>query len=193
MTRLHLVRHGPTHERRFVGWRDVPADLSDRAALARLSAGLPREALLVSSDLQRAVTTADALEAPGRRRLPHDPALREFHFGEWDGLDFTAVSASHPELSRAFWESPGPHAAPGGESWDQVQARVSAAIDGLIRAHPGAEIIVVAHIGVILAQRAHALGLTAAESIGQAVDNLSVTTLERRSSAWHAVRTNHVY
>jgi alpha-ribazole phosphatase len=42
MTRLWLVRHGPTHARTMVGWTDLPADLSDVAALARLSAHLPR-------------------------------------------------------------------------------------------------------------------------------------------------------
>ena len=57
----------------FVGWRDVPADLSDGAALARLDAALPRPALLVSSDLVRASATADMLAA-GRDRLAHAPA-----------------------------------------------------------------------------------------------------------------------
>ena len=36
VTRFWWVRHGPTHEKAFTGWRDVPADLSDSAALARL-------------------------------------------------------------------------------------------------------------------------------------------------------------
>ncbi|PHR02026.1 MAG: histidine phosphatase family protein, partial [Sulfitobacter sp.] len=38
MTIWHWVRHGPTHEKAFVGWRDVPADLSDTAQIARLNA-----------------------------------------------------------------------------------------------------------------------------------------------------------
>ena len=69
MTRLYLVRHGPTHLRAMVGWSDPPADLSDTAALARLSDYLPSEALVVSSDLLRAITTADAIQHQ-RRRLP---------------------------------------------------------------------------------------------------------------------------
>ena len=60
MTVWHWVRHGPTHEKTFVGWRDVPADLSDRAALSRLDAALPEQALIVSSDLQRCVATGGA-------------------------------------------------------------------------------------------------------------------------------------
>lgn len=109
MTTFHMVRHGPTHEKTFVGWRDVPADLSDTQALARLDAALPRDALLISSDLIRAVHTADAI-GMGRQRLPHDPDLREFDFGDWDGRHHTEVSESHPDLSRAFWETPATYA-----------------------------------------------------------------------------------
>ncbi|MDX5383564.1 MAG: histidine phosphatase family protein, partial [Rhodobacterales bacterium] len=29
MTRFFWLRHGPTHQKVFTGWRDVPADLSD--------------------------------------------------------------------------------------------------------------------------------------------------------------------
>ena len=62
ITRFHLVRHGPTHAKSMVGWSDLPADLSDTAALARLEAALPREAVVISSDLIRAVATADAIQ-----------------------------------------------------------------------------------------------------------------------------------
>ena len=72
MTRFFWVRHGPTHAKTMVGWSDLPADLSDHVALARLSDALPRDAVVVSSDLIRAVATADAIQG-GRPRLPHDP------------------------------------------------------------------------------------------------------------------------
>ena len=102
MTDLYLVRHGPTHQKNFVGWRDVPADLSDTAALSRLSAFLPSDALLISSDLSRARATADAISG-NRNRLPHDARLREFNFGAWDGLHFSEVAQRDPDLSRRFW------------------------------------------------------------------------------------------
>jgi len=76
MTRWWWLRHGPTHEKAFVGWRDVPADLSDTAAIARLNAHLPKGAVLVSSDLIRASATADTLAA-GRTRSLDAPELRE--------------------------------------------------------------------------------------------------------------------
>ena len=47
MTTWHWVRHGPTHQKTFVGWRDVSADLSDTAQIARIQAFLPTDALVI--------------------------------------------------------------------------------------------------------------------------------------------------
>lgn len=191
ITRFWWVRHGPTHARAMTGWRDIPADLSDHAALARLDAHLPQGAVLVSSDLIRASATADAI-ARGRHRLPHNPALRELHFGDWDGLTFTEVSARWPDLSRAYWETPGDIAPPGGESWNAAAARVTAAADALMAAHRGRDIIVVAHFGAILTQVQRALGLTPQAVLAQPIDNLSVTCLQHDGAAWTAAQINHV-
>ncbi len=176
MTVWHWVRHAPTHETAFVGWRDVPADLSDRAQIARLDAALPVGALLVSSDLSRAVATADAL-AGGRTRLPHAADLREFNLGDWDGLRFDVVAARDPALSRRYWEEPGDVAPPGGESWNAAAERVAGFVDRINAAHPEAEVIAVAHIGVILTQIQRASSCTAYEALAHEIGNLSVTRL----------------
>jgi alpha-ribazole phosphatase len=186
MTRLHLVRHGPTHAKTMVGWSDLPADLSDYQAIARLSAQLPK-GVMVSSDLSRAVTTADAISA-GRTRLPHDPMLREIHFGDWELQRFDEVKdQAH---IRRFWEEPGPVTAPGGESWDDICARVNTAVDRLCRAGYD-DVIIVAHFGVIVTQVQRALGIGAYAAFGHKIDNLSVTELTF-DGAWHVGRINHV-
>lgn len=186
--RLWWVRHGPTHEKAFCGWRDVPADLSDHAAIVRLQGLLP-DAPVVSSDLIRARATADAI-AGTRVRLPDVPDLREFHFGEWDGMAWEDVSARDPELSRAYWEEPGDITPPGGESWNAAAARVSRAVAGLVAA-PRPDLIVVAHFGVILSQLAPALGQSPAEVLAQRIDNLSVTRLDWNGQVWQAGVINH--
>ncbi|NDV00114.1 histidine phosphatase family protein [Pseudoroseicyclus tamaricis] len=189
MSTWHWVRHGPTHQKAFTGWRDVPADLSDVAALARLNAVLPEGALLVASDLTRASATADALAVAGRTRLPDEPALREFDFGAWDGQTFDTIAARWPDLSRAYWEDPGPHSPPEGESWNAAAARVEAAVAALEAAHPGATFIAVAHIGTILTQYARAAGLSPLDAIAQNIAPLSVTTLRRAPP--EVLRVNH--
>jgi alpha-ribazole phosphatase len=189
MTRLWWVRHGPTHTKAFAGWRDIPADLSDTEALARLDAHLPKGAVLVSSDLIRASATADAL-ANGRDRLPHDSTLREFHFGDWDGLGFAEVSSRWPDLSRRYWEEPGHIAPPNGESWLQAAARVELAVDRLVGTHPGRDIVIVAHFGVILTQYQRAAGLTPYQALAQKIDNLSVTRVVLDGD-WQVEAVNH--
>ncbi len=190
MSALWWVRHGPTHARGFTGWRDLPADLSDRAALARLDAALPVAAPVVSSDLARAVATADALAAT-RPRLPHEPRLRELHFGSWEGRSFAAIEAEDPALLRAFLEQPGEVSPPGGESWNALEARVSAAADSLAARHDGGVLIVVAHHAVILTQLRRALGCSPARILGQRIDCLSISVTEYRNGRWTAGRINH--
>jgi broad specificity phosphatase PhoE len=185
VTRFWLVRHGPTHANTMVGWTDLPADLSDRAALARLDAHLPAEAPVVSSDLSRAVATADALGL--RRRLPHDPDLREMHFGAWEMRGFAEIEAEDPVRIRAFWDSPGDVCPPGGESWNALCARVWGALDRLSALAP--DVIVVAHFGPIVAALQRAEGLTAEAAFGHRIDNLSVTSLTLQPSS--VQRINH--
>ncbi len=182
MTVFHWVRHGPTHAKGMVGHTDLPADLGDLAALARLSAALPAGAPVISSDLSRAAATADAI-AGDRRRLPHDPRLREIHFGAWEMR--RAEEVEDQAALRAFWDDPGARAAPGGESWDVLRARVDAGADAL-RHLP--EVIVVAHFGAILTQVQRARGLGAYAAFGQRIDNLSTSVI--RDGPWSAGDVN---
>ena len=168
--RLWLVRHGPTHAKTLIGHTDRPADLSDRAALASLEAALP-PALIVSSDLTRTIATADALQGD-RPRLSHDPRLREFHYGAWEDRPFAAFDGP---LSRAFFETPGDVRPPGGESWNDVAARVDAALsDHADRS----DLIAVCHFGVILILYARAAGLAPKAALAQTVAPLSLTRLD---------------
>lgn len=190
MTRLLLIRHGPTHAKSMVGWSDLPADLSDTAALARLSAALPGDATVISSDLSRAVATADAIQGT-RPRLPHDPRLREMNFGAWELRRFKEVEAEDPDRIRAFWETPGETRPPRGESWNDLRARADAAIDALTARHPGADLVVVAHFGLILSQYQRARAIPPAQAFGQKIDNLSLTELIRDGEGWRLGRINH--
>ena len=187
MTRLWLVRHGPTHAKAMVGWTDIPADLSDTAAISRLRAFLPA-APVVSSDLIRATATADALTP--ERRLPHARDLREINFGDWEMRTFSEVEAEDPKTLRAYWETPGTIAPPNGESWNAVMARVDKAINGYLQ-EGYTDLIIVAHFGVILTQVQRALGIGAYEAFGHKIDNLSATVLSCNASGWTAERINH--
>lgn len=191
MTRLHLVRHGPTHAKSMVGWSDLPADLSDLAALQRLSAHLPADAIVISSDLSRAADTADAIQG-SRDRLPHHPDLREINFGKWELRNYKEIEAEDPDLIRAYWDRPGDVRPPQGESWNQVCDRVNRAVDHLVQAHSGRDLIIVAHFGAILTQVQRALQLDAEQAFSHRIDNLSVTEISCAAPTWQVGRINHL-
>lgn len=189
MTSLWFVRHGPTHQKALTGWRDVPADLSDTAQIGRINAHLPQNALLISSDLSRAIDTADAI-GDGKTRLPHSPQLREFDFGSWDGKKFDEIAESDPSLSRQFWEQPGHICPPFGESWYDVAYRVGTETDHLIDRFPGRDLIIVAHFGAILTQVARARACTPYQAFAQPIDNLSISHVRIENGNWSAGDVN---
>jgi len=190
MRSLWWVRHGPTHAHGMIGWSDLPADLSDHAALARLAAYLPAGAPVVSSDLGRAVRTADAVQG-ARLRLPDDPRLREFHFGDWEHRSFAEIEAEDPARARAFYDRPGTTHPPRGESWREVSARVSAAVAALLTEQTARNIIIIAHFGSILTQLQRALGVAAYEAFAQRIEPLSVTRIDFADGIWQAGVVNH--
>ncbi|WP_245758813.1 histidine phosphatase family protein [Tropicimonas isoalkanivorans] len=171
------------------GWTDVPADLSDIPQLDRLADFLPAEAAIVSSDLVRAVATADALQR-GRARLPHERGLREIHFGTWEAKTFDAVDAQDPQLARLYWESPGDVRPPGGESWNDLSRRVDRVVDWLTGEE--GDIIAVSHFGPILSQVMRARACTPAEVLAETIAPLSVTRLAWDGTRWTAELVNHL-
>ncbi|MEO0693597.1 MAG: histidine phosphatase family protein [Pseudomonadota bacterium] len=184
---LWWVRHGPTHAKTMVGWSDIPADLSDAAKVARLAATLPDDTPVISSDLTRTVATADAL-AGDRPRLPHDPDLREMHFGAWELRAFAEIEAEDPAHITAFWSEPGEVHPPGGESWNDLTQRVNRAVDRLLARDE--DIIIIAHFGVILTQIQRVTGISTEEAFGHRIEPLSLTTL-RYGTKPQALGINH--
>ncbi|MCA8869753.1 MAG: histidine phosphatase family protein [Rhodobacteraceae bacterium] len=191
MTTWWWIRHGPTHASGLVGATDLPADLSDRFALARLDLHLPDDALLVSSDLCRSITTADAIQRQ-RTRLEHAPEIREINFGDWEGKTFDQAVALHPEIAHSYWRNPGDIAPPGGETWNQASDRVEGFVQSMNRAYPNAHIIGVAHFAVILTQLQRATRISARSALSFRIDNLSVTRLEFLGPGWQVHAVNHI-
>ncbi len=192
MTQLYMVRHGPTHAKTMVGWSDLPADLSDTEALHRLARYLPEQAIVISSDLSRAVTTADAIQGT-RTRLPHQSGLREINFGAWELRSFRDIEAEDPDHIRAYSQTPGdvrPHG--NGESWNELSHRLNHEVDRLITGYPGADIVLVAHFGVILTQIQRAEDIAAEAAFSHRIDNLSVTEVQRTKTGWQTGRINHL-
>ena len=170
------IRHAPTHAKKLFGWTDIPADLSDIESLERLSAALPENAVVVSSDLRRASETADAISS-GRKRMPNDARLREINFGSWESMEFAEIARLHPDISRKYWTDPSTATPPGGENWESVMDRVSDFVQEFSREQFAEDIVAVSHFGTILTQIQRATGKTGSKAVSRKIEYLSITKI----------------
>ena len=116
------------------GQLDVPLRPSGREAaeaLARRLSGV-RVDRIISSPMLRALETAQFV-ARGRP-VEVDERLRELDYGRWEGLTYAEVEAHDPELRTRWEHDPGSTHSPGGESGDDVAARVLGFLVELIAA-----------------------------------------------------------
>jgi broad specificity phosphatase PhoE len=152
---LVCVRHGRTAwnaDRRFQGQTDIPLDDEGLAQAQALAAHLRAERfdLALASDLSRARTTAEAICAERDVALELTPALREMHFGEWEGLTWDQIVTRWPELDAAHAMAPMYYTAEGGESWDALCARVDAFLRATTAGRgPDERALIVSHAGVM--------------------------------------------
>lgn len=161
--RLFLVRHGETEwnrERRIQGQVDVPLNERGRLQADGLAARLAREPLaaVYSSDLSRALETAQAIALPHGLPVAPEPSLRELRFGAWEGLHEEEIQAGYPEEYRAWRSDSVRHRPPGGETILELYARVTAVYHRIREKHLGQSVVVVAHGGPIRALVLHVLG-----------------------------------
>ncbi|GLZ07711.1 phosphoglycerate mutase [Actinomadura sp. NBRC 104412] len=146
--RVVLWRHGQTRwnvERRFQGKTDIPLDetgLQQARRAARLLAAL-RPTALLTSPLQRASDTAQALATITGLPVAQDRDLVERDGGAWEGLTNQEIRERYP-AEYAAWQPPG------GETSAQVAKRVSAAIERALDDLPPTGLLVVASHGAAL-------------------------------------------
>lgn len=128
------MRHGRTAwnaARRFQGQSDIPLSEEGRAqarATAAVLAAAPLDAL-VSSDLSRALDTARAIAEGRALEVAPDARLREFAFGEWEGLTWDEIVARFPVARDMAFSSVRAYRPTGGERFGEVRERVAAVLD----------------------------------------------------------------
>ena len=162
-TKVLLVRHGQSEGnagRRFGGHTATP--LSERGfeqaeATAR---ALGKEGLtaIYSSDLLRAVQTAEPLARQTGLEIVRTEAFRERSVGRMEGLTFEEAAQAFPEEYAALLRRDFEQVLTGGESYRQTLDRAAAELDRIIRLNRGGTFAVFSHTGTICILALHLIG-----------------------------------
>lgn len=153
-THIIAIRHGQTAwnaETRMQGQLDTALDARGRWQAEQLAEALHGEAIdaIVSSDLARALHTAQPLASRRGLRVRRDSALRERSFGVFQGFTYEGIATHWPE-GAARWRARDPQFGPtGGETLAAFHRRVVEAGERLSREFAGRTVVWVTHGGVL--------------------------------------------
>ncbi len=191
MAKLILVRHGES-----VGNRErIFATAPETLALTELGYQQAREVgeriaalfqpeLVIASSYLRARETARVIAEALHLPLEIEPNLHERHVGALRGQPYDSVQQLPSYNPQRPWQ----WQPEGGESFEDVQARVGPILDRLATMHTQRDVVVVSHGGVMTALWAHVTGT--ADDI-HAPANCGVVLVEHGAQGYAKPRVIH--
>ena len=192
--KLYILRHGETNwNTRHLFQGQTNTKLND-AGISQAKAcrervremGLTFD-YVVSSPLDRALTTASIVSGLPKESIPTDKRLMEMNFGALDATPFTAESP----LANTLLNHPSKYVAgPGAETYDQVIARADSFFAGMAKTRPGESVLVGAH-GCIMRCMLVDLGYLDLDEIWhQGIGNCTIieAELDGEKGKFHVVR-----
>lgn len=163
VTKLFLIRHGQSAgnaEGRFGGHGPTPlSELGEHQANITAQA-LAKEGIsaIFSSDLHRAVQTAEPLSKLVGVPVLTSKAFRERHVGVLEGLTFDESKLKHPKDYFALVNRNVHHVITEGESYRHLLRRATAELWEILRNHQGQRIAIFSHTGAICFLTLHLMG-----------------------------------
>lgn len=147
---LILVRHGETdwnRTGRCQGISDVVLNDNGRKQALELGLCLKGEKIsaVYSSDLARAISTAEEIARHHGLTVEIDSDLREMDQGDFEGLLFTEIRERYADIMREWRDSPETIRIPSGESLTEVQERALRVFERLCGRHDGETVVAVSH------------------------------------------------
>lgn len=189
-TRICVIRHGETDwnaEKRIQGHTDIVLNDTGRAqALAMaFNAAHHRFDAIYSSDLARAMQTAEMLAQREDHIVKPLPQLRERHYGIFQGLTAAEAAERHPAAHAHYIARDPDYDFETGESLRAFAGRVAQGIDWLVRHHTGKTLAAVSHSGVldIIYRRATGRPLDAPRDFR--IPNCGLNWFHFDSQGWH--------
>ena len=163
VTKLFLVRHGQSAgnaEGRFGGHSPTPLSKLGEEQAEKTAKVLAKEGItaIYSSDLLRAVKTAEPLARLLGIPVIHTPAFRERNVGVLEGLTFDESKAEFPRDYYALVNRNIHHVITQGESYRHLLRRTTAELREIFKRHTGERIAIYSHTGAICFMTLHLMG-----------------------------------
>lgn len=201
-TCICFVRHGETNwnaERRMQGHIDIPLNANGISQAERLANALIRVKhsfdVIYSSDLERALHTANVVANALSLAVQTTPQLRERNVGQLQGLLLSEAPVLLPEIWQSHIARDLDHDLGGGESIRAFHQRMQGVLELLLRQHRGQSILAVSHGGSLdMIYRIVTQQALDAERVA-VVPNTSLNWITHDGSVWSIQRwadTSHL-
>ncbi len=193
--RLVFIRPGETDWNRlgrWQGWVNIPLnELGERQAraLANFIRHIGMSALY-TSDLKRALKTAECLAEQLNFAPIPDERLRERNIGLWQGLTRDEMQAWYSDEYAQMLAQVNEYRVPSGESRKDVLVRMRTALDDILAKEQGETIGILSHTTAIKSL----LGaiIPGYDPLDVNLDNTSVTTIRVKDGGWELVAVDDV-
>jgi alpha-ribazole phosphatase len=183
LSRLLLIRHGVTESnttRRFTGQSDIDLNADGYRQVEQLRDRLTKEKFnaVYSSDLKRALVTAEIICSVHEIEILTCPELRELNYGEAEGLTYWEISERFPELGEFIASFKPELVFPGGEGFTDLTARATEFLKRLDNHSEDQTVLVVSHGGMLRTLTCELLGLEQKHWPNFRFDNASLSIIE---------------
>ncbi len=185
---LSFIRHGQTDWNKQLRWQsrsDIPLNETGEAQAVKISRFLKnsnhRPRAVVSSPMQRAMSTARCIAKVSGIEVIAEPAFLELELGEFEGKTTAALQLEYGDVFENWLKSYHAKAPPGGESIDQAILRMRPTLLSRMQEF-GDGLVIVAHQAILIAMKAALSGDTAIDTLAtykQANDEIDIWDINR--------------
>ncbi|WP_432401706.1 alpha-ribazole phosphatase [Wukongibacter sp. M2B1] len=154
MLNVTFVRHGESDMNKkgvYCGWTNSILTKEGIIQAEEVDKKLADEKfdLIISSDLDRCLKTAEIINRSHKKEIIKETALKELNFGDWEGLNYNAICNNYPKEVNLWRDDYINFKIPKGESLIEMHNRVNKGFNEIIDKISEGNILIVSHSGVI--------------------------------------------
>ena len=141
---MYVIRHGSAQDEKGAmgGWTETPLEAKGEKEAKEAAAKLPNDIeVIITSDLERALETAEIIGRIKGIPIVKDPDLRSWNMGRYEGKSPKKIE---PILEKFAADYPNDRT-PGGESFNEYKDRFLEGIEKIKRKWKGHKIAILTH------------------------------------------------